>query len=284
MKIRSFENYLIALQYAKSTTQEHLRNVNEFMKWCLKVNIACQKADYNDLMDFISYLNNKVEKSTVKLRLSSVNIFFDFLFKTGKIKCNPVSKIKLEGRKNKALSHLLSQAELNELFDFFYLCDAKQLLTDQMGHKKHCLILGMVLFQGLTATEFKRLRVTDVYLSEGALHVPESNISKSRIIPLQSIQILPLMNYIQNKKGEYLFDGDIHNLLYFITKKIKKCCDKKYSIQHLRSSRIVLWIKEYGLRKAQYYSGIKYISSMEKYRLCDLETLQKEVELFNPLA
>jgi len=55
------------------------------------------------------------------------------------------------------------------------------------------------------------------------------------------------------------------------------------NIAQLRQSRISLWIKQYGIRQAQYLSGRKSIVSMERYQQMDLQDLSKQIELFHPM-
>lgn len=56
---------------------------------------------------------------------------------------------------------------------------------------------------------------------------------------------------------------------------------KRFS--QFRQSRIVIWIKQYGLRKAQYYAGFKGVQSAERYRQQDSEDLRQYVLQYHPL-
>jgi integrase/recombinase XerD len=42
---------------------------------------------------------------------------------------------------------------------------------------------------------------------------------------------------------------------------------------------ITAWIKQHGLRKAQYMAGHRYVSSTERYNEDKLEELKKEVNM-----
>ncbi len=61
---------------------------------------------------------------------------------------------------------------------------------------------------------------------------------------------------------------------------------KRYfkSLTQLRESRISLWIKESGTRKAQYLSGIKYASSLERYQTKDIEKLRQKLAVIHPMG
>jgi hypothetical protein len=44
-----------------------------------------------------------------------------------------------------------------------------------------------------------------------------------------------------------------------------------------------VWVKEHGVRKAQYLSGIKYVSSMLRYKTTDIEKLKTKLAIVHPL-
>lgn len=52
----------------------------------------------------------------------------------------------------------------------------------------------------------------------------------------------------------------------------------------IRSSVITNWLKHYNLRELQYMAGHKYVSSTERYRMDNLDYLQKELEKHHPLG
>ncbi|HMQ82171.1 MAG TPA: hypothetical protein PKA00_04655 [Saprospiraceae bacterium] len=54
-------------------------------------------------------------------------------------------------------------------------------------------------------------------------------------------------------------------------------------LNQLRQSRIAAWVEQYGLRKAQYLSGLRRIQSVERYRRAELEDLQRQVGRHHPL-
>ena len=68
-----------------------------------------------------------------------------------------------------------------------------------------------------------------------------------------------------------------------IQKHLRKQYDYYLNLEQLRQSRITIWVKQEGLRKAQYLAGHKYVSSTERYQQIDLEELQKEIEKHHPL-
>jgi len=68
-----------------------------------------------------------------------------------------------------------------------------------------------------------------------------------------------------------------------MTKELKREYPIFKTITQLRESRMSLWVKEYGIRKAQYLSGIKYTSSMLRYKTADVEQLKKKLAIVHPM-
>ena len=52
----------------------------------------------------------------------------------------------------------------------------------------------------------------------------------------------------------------------------------------LRQSRLTLWIRQYGLRQAQYMAGFKRVGNVERYRQQDTEDLREYVRKYHPLG
>jgi cobalamin-dependent methionine synthase I len=59
--------------------------------------------------------------------------------------------------------------------------------------------------------------------------------------------------------------------------------DEVTRLQQLRQSCIAGWIREHGIRKAQYMGGFRTVSGVERYRDEYLEDLQKLLIEFHPL-
>ncbi len=67
-----------------------------------------------------------------------------------------------------------------------------------------------------------------------------------------------------------------------LSEKLRKTVYGFEALYQIRASVIHNWVKQYGLRKAQYLSGHRYISTTEKFIVKDLTVLQKEVDKYFP--
>ena len=77
--------------------------------------------------------------------------------------------------------------------------------------------------------------------------------------------------------------NNLSNAIHLMTKELKREYPIFKTITQLRESRMAIWVKEYGIRKAQYLSGIKYTSSMLRYKTTDVEQLKKKLAIVHPM-
>jgi integrase/recombinase XerD len=163
--------------------------------------------------------------------------------------------------------------------------------------------LGLLIYQGLTTSEINKLEVKDVKLEEGNIYIPSTAKSNSRILKLESHQIIQLQNYILSirpvlltmteKSTDQLFISigktgiknplNIFSGIKKLLANLKKIDPKIKDAKQIRASVINHWLKQYNIRQVQYMIGHKYISSTERYSTNKLETLQEQIELLHPL-
>ena len=70
-------------------------------------------------------------------------------------------------------------------------------------------------------------------------------------------------------------------LTMFLTH-LKKINSKVKSIDQIRASVIVHWLKLYNLRKVQIMAGHRYISSTESYKANNLDDLKEDIKNYHP--
>ena len=153
-----------------------------------------------------------------------------------------------------------------------------------------------MIYQGLSTTDLKHLRVDDVKLREGFVRINGSPRINERKIPLNPNQILDIQEYIFCHRTKLSKDNDnaedyliissfggangMTNLLAKLLGQAKKIHPNLQNMNQLRTCCIQRWLTQYGLRKAQYLAGHRYVSSTEKYQKNDIEALQNDIEKF----
>ena len=152
-------------------------------------------------------------------------------------------------------------------------------------HKRNVVILGLLVYQGLTSGETAKLETNHINLAEGKIYVPSTRKSNARTLKLQANQILPIKNYIEEFKPEpYLFPSKKQSdMICNIISQVKKLNPEIIDSRQIRTSVIMNWLKTNNIRQVQYMAGHKSIRSTEQYRQQDLSDLTKQLELFHPL-
>ena len=276
---QEFKKYLLDKGYVVETAIYYSYNVFHYQKWLDQHPILLAKATYNDLMDYVAYLQSSGKSSIIiNKHLKSIDLYYNYLELP-----NIASTLRL--RKHKTAARLfLNEKVLEDLYNLY----ESSSIMDQ-------LLVGFTIYQALELHDLMLLTTAGIDLTKGTIYIPSGKHLKiSRTLALKATQILPIQNYLQQKgSSDLLFLGDysknqLGNRLSRIHKRLQSLTKEsniKYQhLRQLRQSRIVVWIKQYGLREAQYLSGHKGISSIERYQKQDIEDLRKQIKKFHPLG
>jgi integrase/recombinase XerD len=289
---QQFDYYLYGKRLSEASRKSIIKQVNAFEAWMEEQSIPdITEVGYNDIMAYVKHCNNSGNaQKTIALKLIFLNHYFTWLVKEGEIKENPVSNIRIKGIQRKHLHHYLKKEELDTIFHEFNSTG-----TAGMRNK---VIFGLVVYQALRMEELTNLTLKSLQLKEGKIRVEAGRKSNARTMTLEAHQVIDLLQYITEARKELLEQtgkitdllftssgtGDkLNNTLQYILAQIKKQNKEVKDWKQLRASVISYWIAVYGLRKAQYLAGHRYISSTEEYQQQDLDELQGDIDKFHPL-
>jgi len=299
-----FMLYLIGKGYGNTSIQSFYQEVKKFMVWLDAEGLDILEVGYNDITAYLHSLGS-IQQNTKGCYLRSVRHYFDYLVQQGSMTDNPATFIALKGIKRKTLYDILSRQELDSLYDRYGLTeDSKDkhqnwFRAKVLAHQRNKVILGMMVYQALDTTDLSLLSVQDVKLREGRLYIPGRRRSNERELRLESMQIMDLMDYLRTtrkgllglsgKKTEQLFvstgDGDhMRSIMAYLIKHIHKISPKVTSVQQLRTSVIVHWLKRYNLREVQYMAGHRYVSSTEQFLVNDMAAMIEGIEKYHPIG
>jgi integrase/recombinase XerD len=283
----SFINYLQDKQLSVATLQKYGQYHECFTKWLLLEDITAVMFTYNDLLSFIQYLKG-IHKSnpTIKMMVCVVRHYMDWLVSVGDRLDNPASGLFIKGRVRKVPQNLLSMEILEELFKQYSI----QLNVD--SSKK--IILGMLIYQGLTVGELMRLESKHIQLKEGKLFIKGTKRSNERWLSLHVLQMMELHSYFTKNKFKegYLLieqkkapvsEHNINNRIKHMFDQLRQLNPNIINAKQIRSSIITHWLRSNDLRQVQYMAGHKYVSSTERYQLNQLEDLQQSLAQHHPL-
>lgn len=288
-----FENYLITQQYSSSTIQEHIANIRRVEQWKKENEYRSEALSYNELLSYINHLKaRKVKPQSINIRLQSITIYYEYLKKYEYIAINTARTVRVKGTAQTVTVNAFSYEELQNLYQCYlqykkekkYVCRsaAQQYYTNH----KHIVLVGLMIYQGLNTSELGKLQIKDIDLEKGVLNLHGAKRLNSRILKLEPFQILPLSNYLNVLKPaqERLFGESSVGIVNWVLEELKGINPIIYSINQLRASVIMNWIKLYGKRKTQYMAGHKYITSTEKYELQNLDGLTDLLKKHHPFG
>ena len=73
-----------------------------------------------------------------------------------------------------------------------------------------------------------------------------------------------------------------NNLFAMLLKHLQQMNGKIKTLEQVRASVIVHWLKSHNLRKVQIMAGHRYISSTENYKANNLDDLKEDIKNYHP--
>ncbi len=274
----SFINYLAHKKYRPKTMAKYIKCQYNFDQWLQAEQLDAVKAGYNELLDYMRYLDQQGKsKYAIHNQLTGVRHYFNYLVKENRRSDNPAAGVFIKGRVRKLPSGLLSMEELELLYQQYYL----QLHVEE--YKK--IMLGLLIYQGLTVGELERIRARDINLNEGKIFIKGTIRSNERLLLLHVNQLLSIKQHLdKNKFAELLFaEPNTSKRIEYMFSQLYELNKKVTSAKQVRSSVITNWLKQYNLRQVQYMAGHKYVSSTERYQLNNIDDLQTALQEHHPM-
>jgi len=283
-----FETYRQQNGYSAKSIRVQNCHINRFKSWCITGNINLEEITYNQALQFIdSERNRGIANQSIIREINSIRIYFDYLLESGNIEQNIIRRIKIRNSQKKVIPETLSPEQLENIYQSFLNIPEWEHRTQTVRelHKRNAVLLGLLVYQGLTSGETAKLETSHINLAEGKIYVPSTRKSNARTLKFQANQILPIKNYIEGyKPNPFLFQAKKHSdMICKIVEQAKKNQPEIIDSRQIRTSVIMNWLKQYNIRQVQYMAGHKSIRSTEQYRNQDLTDLTKQLELFHPL-
>ena len=282
-----FTTYLQQKKMAAVTINAYSKYVERFLTWLVDEDITAETFTYNDLLEFMRYCQNKgVTKSSVHMILGIVRHYCNYLIAEKRRNDNPAAGVFIKGLVRKLPTNLLSMDDMEELYKQYQI----QLQVD--SSKK--IMLGLMIYQGLTVSEIMKLQSKDIKLQDGKIFIKGTKRTNERLLELKVLQITELQNYLQKNKfkdgaifieprKKEVSERNINNRIQYMFNQLKQLNPKVISAKQIRSSVITEWLRKNNLRQVQYMAGHKYVSSTERYQVNNLDDLQNELQQHHPM-
>jgi len=283
----TFTEYLQAKKFTAVTVNAYSKYNERFLTWLVDEELQAESFIYNDLLEFMRYCQNRgITKHSVHMILCIVRHYCNYLIHEGKRNDNPAAGVFIKGLVRKLPTNLLSMEAMEELYKQYSV----QLNVD--ASKK--IMLGLMIYQGLTVSEIMKLQSHHIKIKDGKIFIKGTKRTNERLLELKALQITELQNYLNANKfkegalfieviKKEVSERNTNNRIQYMFNQLKQLNPKVISAKQIRSSVITEWLRKNNLRQVQYMAGHKYVSSTERYQCNNLDDLQNELQQHHPM-
>jgi integrase/recombinase XerD len=305
-EVKAFGASLQGKGYKSDTIRQKCNYAGLYLAWLQAERMSPDQVRYNDLLAFVDHLRlGGRSPRCVNTVLLAVRNYYQWLMKTRRATVNPALNLRLRGVRRRVPAGILSYETLEKLYADYPVTGLRT--------ARNRVILGLIVYQGLTCGELHRLTVHHIKLREGKIQVPGDGRSHHRVLELKSFQVIELHEYLTQVRPAILRQadtpkpsgrvacktwiqdpdrsfasvngsGNLKNSLHHLFCFLKKMNPEVKTPGQLRQSVIAWWLKNHNLRQVQYMAGHRWVSSTERYRLDNLEGLQAELDKYHPLG
>jgi integrase/recombinase XerD len=187
---------------SSNTLQSYKRDLKQFEEYMNENDEKYNKITSEDINDYIKYLQEIGKKpATVSRGLASIRSFYQYEVKTKKIKRDPTDGVK-SPKIEQRIPSVLTASEVELFLNQPNNADLKGIRDKAM--------LEFIYATGMRVTEIISLNLEDVNLEES--FVVCKNGSKERKIPLGSLAIKTLKDYIENARPILIRNDEVKAL------------------------------------------------------------------------
>jgi integrase/recombinase XerD len=295
--------YLNHKGYAIETVRLYSNYIGLYMEWLDENTLEAELVNYEQIKTFIFQLKKDRSIKYINRLLIAVNHYYEFL---GGLQ-NPVKGLRMKGERRNLQHYFIEFEELERLYQDYE--------GESHRRKRNKIILGILIYQGITNRELHRLTIDNVDLKSGTIYIKGSRNSNNRKLKLNVHQILDLQEYLLVTRKEMLhsisngelvgkarrkvaeIDPKIEQQLFFsesgssklknslthLFKDVKKMNRPVTSAKVIRNVVLSYWLRNYDVRMVQYMAGHKFVSSTERYDAVNVGELEKELWNYHPL-
>ena len=217
LQLKDFESWLQQQDYAQDTVKPYSNYAGSFLAWLESEDLEADQVSYTDMMEYIKTNQNQDSTGLLNRKLGAIRKYYEWQQQEGLTEKNPASGIYLKGRKHKVPHDLLDKATLDQLYENYHVTDERT--------QRNKVILGLLIYQGLTTEELHKLEAYHIKLKAGKIEVPAGSKTQSRTLKLKSHQIIELQEYITITRPQILakiFAYDGKQPFYRAGRKVEK--------------------------------------------------------------
>ena len=298
--IDGLAKYRLALskrELSLETIARYASDVLDFVEWLGSGSLSSVKSE--EVLRYVESLKQRgLSPQRINNYLNSLSQYYRLVHQD----YNPVGSLRLQSHRGNVLEQVLDYEELELLYASHPSGSDRE--------KRNRVLLGMLVYQGLSTGDIHQLKVKSVDLEKGRLSIPGHGRTNGRALELKVFQVLALQEYllvvrprlleqlsgvvagrravVDARVEEQLFfsrSGSLvlKNSLKYLFVDLKNLNPKVVSVKQLRASVLAHWLRDRDVRQVQYLAGHRYVSSTERYDLYRYEALKTQLEQYHPL-
>jgi integrase/recombinase XerD len=286
--MEKFIEFLKANGISWHTAIQYSRIASGYVKWVKESGHTVASVKRTQFTDWLEQLRKEGQKeTTIRAKEGIVKQYYVFMG----YRNNPAVSFLKYKRTHTLPPTAIDMKELEKIY--------QSLKPKSPADYRNRCLLGLVLYQGMTRSELAALRLQHIDFDRGTVHIEASHKKASRILPLQGQQAMHLLDYTTRYRHGFLayktdqqtdkvflskgssdrIENSLTRMLYFLKR------DHKYIVNllHLRGSLITHWGKTEGPMEAMVKSGMKWVTSVERYQSNEYDELEKLLKDKHPL-
>lgn len=186
-----YQEHLLRIGYHPKSSRSKYHYICEFLHYLAQNGVVdISKVSPQQINAYYDYLSSRpslqdgstLSQKTTHSHLRNVRDLFKMLVAQGKLPSNPCSTLSFPYPKQKRERIILTQAEINQLYE---ACDTTQ----------ERALLSLAYGCGLRVGELEKCDIKDVRLREKILIVPDGKGRKRRVVPMSKGVAKDLGNY-----------------------------------------------------------------------------------------
>lgn len=194
--------------------------------------VSCGEPSKEKIEKYITDLHKRYKQKTVKRKIASVKVFYNYLEEEELIDKNPFRKIKTKFKEDIILPRIVPREEIEQLLNYMYSC----LESNRVRNYKYILrdisVIGMFFTTGARVYEVSNLTVDSVNLTSGLIRIMGKG-AKERYIQIQDSSVLKILkNYYEENKEEINESG-----FFFINNKGRRFTEQSVRLMFKKYTR-----------------------------------------------
>jgi len=198
--IHEFITYLsVERGLALNTLESYGRDLRQYSQYLQEDKADLDAVSRTTIINYLTFLQKQGKATaTIARRLAALKAFYQFLVREKRIQTDPTANLE-SPRLEKRLPRVLSVAEVERLL--------AQPDPSQPAGSRDRAMLELLYATGIRVSELVSLNVSDVNLETGYIRCSGKG-SKERIVPLGSLAIASVREYLENGRRKLVKDRD----------------------------------------------------------------------------